>query len=297
MNRAKPLVIINPAAGSIEDLEGLLERLRILNPAKLHVTRRKGEAKTVAQNAIRGRCDFIIVAGGDGTLNEVINAIAQSRRSEEICLGLIPLGTGNDFARSFGMPSAIEDNIDILRSCRTTLLDLIRVKGERVRYFANISAGGFSGAVDERLTSQIKRAWGPLSYVRSAVAALPDLLAYRCEIVFDNHAKLSRDVYNIIVANGRFVAGGLPIAPKADPQDGLADVILIPACPIAELALLAGQILLGQHIRNKAIVFRRGAKIKVRSRPKMHFNVDGEPVGSTPIVFQVMPKALNFVIK
>ena len=293
----KPFVILNPVAGSVENLDIVLKQLRRLPSPKVHVTRRTGDAEILARKAIRSGCEFIVAAGGDGTLNEVVNAIARSRRACQICLGLVPLGTGNDFARLLGLPERIEDAIDVLRSGRSTSFDLVRVKSDRVRYFANVSTGGFSGAVDEKLTPQIKRAWGPLAYVRSAAAALPQLHTYRATIVFDQHERLSVDLYNVVVANGRFVAGGLPIAPEAEPRDGLLDVVLILARPPGEMALLAAQILLGKHLNNEGIIFRRSAKITLKSRPKMRFNVDGEPVGGAPIVFQVVPNALNFVTR
>jgi len=95
----------------------------------------------------------------------------------------------------------------------------------------------------------------------------------------------------------RFVAGGLPIAPDADPSDGLLEVVLIPKLGAPEIALLAAEIVLGKHLSSNATVFRRAKKISVRSRPGMCFNVDGELVGNAPAVFQILPRALNFVVK
>ena len=114
--------------------------------------------------------------------------------------------------------------------------------------------------------------------------------------VFDDEQRLSIELYNVVIGNGRFVAGGLPIAPKAELSDGLLDVVLIPKRPAAEIALLAAEILLGKHLSSNAIIFRRAKKIAVRSRPGMWFNVDGELVGNEPAVFQVVPRALNFVV-
>ncbi|HEV3147127.1 MAG TPA: diacylglycerol kinase family protein [Chthoniobacterales bacterium] len=292
----KPCIIVNPIAGSIKDLEVLLKKLRRLRPGELHLTHKSGDAETFARKAIRAGCDYVIAAGGDGTLNEVVNGIASPRRAREICVGVVPLGTGNDFARSLGLPATLEENIDILRSRQTAPVDLVRVRSDRTRYFVNVSTGGFSGLVNEKLTPKIKRAWGPLAYVRSAAAALPDLHAYRTTIVLDGMERLSIDLYNVIIANGRFVAAGLPIAPNADPSDGLLDLVLIPKLPKPEMALLATEMVLGKHLSSNALIFRRAKKISVRSRPGMWFNVDGEAVGNEPAVFQVVRRALNFVV-
>jgi len=292
----KPCVIVNPIAGSIKDLDVLLKQLRRLRPGEVRLTHKAGDAETLARKAIRAGCNYVIAVGGDGTLNEVVNGIAAPRCAREICIGVAPLGTGNDFARSLGLPATLEENIDILRVKKTARMDLVRVRSDRTRYFVNVSTGGFSGLVDEKLTPEIKRAWGPLAYVRSAAAALPELHAYRTTIVLDGTERLSIDLYNVIIANGRFVAAGLPIAPNADPSDGLLDLVLIPKRPKPEMALLAAEIVLGKHISNNALIFRRAKKISVQSRPGMWFNVDGELVGNEPAVFQVVPRTLNFVV-
>ncbi|HEV3100632.1 MAG TPA: hypothetical protein VGY75_13050 [Candidatus Udaeobacter sp.] len=103
-------------------------------------------------------------------------------------------------------------------------------------------------------------------------------------------------LYNVVIANGRFAAGGLPIAPNADPSDGLLDIILIPERPGSEITLLAAKIVLGNHLDADAVTFRRAARVSIRSRPGMWFTVDGELIGNDPIVFEVMPRALQFVV-
>jgi diacylglycerol kinase (ATP) len=293
----KPYIIVNPIAGAIVNRDVLLKQLRRLDPRKLSLTKRAGEAETLARAAIRAGCDYIIAAGGDGTLNEVINGIASPHPIRGVRMGIVPLGTANDFARSMKLPARMEDNIDILRAKQTVLVDLVRVTGKRTRYFINVSAGGFSGVVDEKLTPQIKSTWGPLAYLRSAAAALPKLRAYRATVIFDDVERWEGELYNIVIANGQFVAGGLPIAPDATVRDGLLDILLVPKRPAREMALLTAQMLLGKHLSSDAIPFRRTTKISVKSRPRMWFNVDGEPFGDDPAVFQIIPRALQFVIR
>jgi len=291
----KTFVICNPAAGGKGDREAIAETLKGRLGAVVRMTKRKGDAVRLARSAITKGFDYIIAAGGDGTLNEVINGIAAN--AGKVQVGLLPLGTGNDFARTLELPSIVNDNIDILLSQRTTAIDLVRIKGDRVRYLVNVSAGGFSGLVNEKLTSEVKDTWGPLAYVRSAAAALPEMHAYRANIVIDGAERLSIDLHNVIIANGRFVAGGLPVAPEADPRDGLFDVILIRKCSKPEMVFLAAQMLLGKHLASDAIIWRRAAKISIRSRPRMWFNADGELIGNEPAVFQIMPRALRFVVE
>lgn len=288
-------VIVNPQAGAVSDVEGLVTRIKALGDCDIKLTTKRGSAERYARAAVKRGADLIVSAGGDGTLNEVVTGIGE--KGGDTRIGLLPLGTGNDFARTLGMPRDDFDAcLDVLRADKTRQVDLVRVTSDRVRYFVNVSAGGFSGLVDEKLTADIKDTWGALAYIRGAAAALPELRAYRANIAIDNDESLSLDLYNIVIANGRYVAGGTPVAPEAEIDDGLLDVILFPESSGAQLALLAPQVLVGSHLTSSAVVFRRGAKICVNSRPGMWFNVDGELVGNEPAVFEVVPRALRFVV-
>ena len=238
--------------------------------------------------------ELIISAGGDGTLNEVVNGIASA--GCRTALGLVPLGTGNDFARTLGLSSNVDIAIEHVRRRQMRAIDLVRVTSDQVRYFLNVSSGGFSGVVDEKLTPEMKRTWGPLAYMRSAAAAFSELRGYTTNVSFDDQPPIEVDLYNVVIANGRYVAGGIPIAPEADVSDGLLDVILIPERGAAELAIVAAQILLGKHLGSDAIIFKRAQKVAIHSRPGMWFNVDGEMIGNEPAVFELLPQALQCVV-
>lgn len=291
---AKTCVILNPSAGSAGDLDDLTDRLGRLLDAEICVTTKPGSAARLARTAIRKGAELIVAAGGDGTLNGVINGVAD--KADAARVGLIPLGTGNDFARTLGIPTDLEAAIEVVRGGETRAIDLVRVTSDEVRYFVNVSAGGFSGLVNEKLTPEMKKAWGPLAYLRSAAAALPELRAYQTTIAFDNTESLMLDLYNVVVANGRYVAGGTLIAPEASIDDGMLDIILIQKRSAPELALLAASVALGTHLSNEAVVFRRAAKLTVNSKPGMWFNVDGELVGNEPARFEILPRALRFVV-
>jgi len=291
---AGTIVILNPEAGSAKEAAAVVRRIRHLPDVAVRLTARKGDAVRFVRTALRKGCEMIVAAGGDGTLNEVVNGIGTT--NSDVRLGLIPLGTGNDFARTLGLPTDLDEAIAVLAAGQTRAIDLVRVTSDNVRYFVNVSAGGFSGLVNEKLTPAMKKTWGPLAYLRGAVAALPQLRAYRTKVSFDKKKPLTLSLYNVVIANGRYVAGGRLIAPKASINDGLLDIILIKERSAAELALLAAKVALGHHLSSDAIVFRRAAKVTVNSRPGMWFNVDGELVGNEPATFEVLPRALQFVV-
>ncbi len=287
-------IICNPGAGSVDDREEIRAQLARFPSAEIQFTSGEGDARRMARAAAEGNCERVLAAGGDGTFNEVINGIAEL--ADRLQVGLIPLGTGNDFARMLSLPDKIDDCIEALRSGRTRAIDLVRVTSDQVRYFVNVSAGGFSGTVNEKLTPEIKQTWGPLAYLRSAAEALPELRSYATEIVFDDGERIEVDLYNAVVANGRYVAGGTLIAPEAEIDDGLLDVILVPKNSAPALALLVAQIACGRHLGSDSIVFRRARKMSIKSEPGMWFNVDGELVGNEPAVFEVLPRALQVLV-
>lgn len=287
-------VILNPNAGSIKNLDPVVTALRRLGDCTVQISPKRRAVERLAREAMRKGCGLIVSAGGDGTLNEVVNGVGAS--ADHVRIGILPLGTGNDFARSLGLRTEIEACIDVLRAGRTRAVDLVRVTSDRVRHFVNVSAGGFSGVVNEKLTPALKQKWGPLAYLRGAAAALSELRAYRTNVAFDDDEALSLGVYNVVIANGRYVAGGTPIAPRAEIDDGLLDIVLIPQVAVGQLAVVAAQIVLGTHLSNETVVFRRAKKVSVKSRPGMWFNVDGELVGNEPAVFELLPRALRFVV-
>jgi diacylglycerol kinase (ATP) len=289
----KTCIILNPAAGKVRDVEDVVARLSRVPNGEIRISTKPGSAARFASAALRKGFDLVVAAGGDGTLNEVVNGIGENLGDAR--LGLIPLGTGNDFARTIGVPDDLEAAIDLIVIGETRDVDLVRVTSDEVRYFVNVSAGGFSGLVDEKLTPEIKKTWGPLAYLRGAAAALSELRAYRTTLALDNSESLTLDLYNVVVANGRYVAGGTLIAPEASIDDGLLDIVLIPQRSAPELALLAAQVALGTHLTSEAIVFRRAAQLTVHSKPGMWFNVDGELVGNEPARFEILPRALRFI--
>lgn len=261
---------------------------------ELRATSEAGEARTIAQTALAHGADLVVAAGGDGTINEVVNGLAGGLDGPR--LGIVPLGTGNDFARTINVPADVAQAVDLIAQGHTRKLDIVRVESDETRYFINVANGGFSGLVDEKLTDEIKAAWGPLSYLRGALAALPDLTNYHTHITFDDEDEQQIAAYNVTVANARYVAKGIPLAPHAMPDDGLLEVVIVMAAALPQLATLVPQILLGNHLDNDLVIYRRARKVTVQSQPGMWFNVDGELVGNAPSTFEAVPLALNVVV-
>ncbi|HSF41475.1 MAG TPA: diacylglycerol kinase family protein [Thermoanaerobaculia bacterium] len=287
-------IIVNPNAGSGETIDELRERLEGLPGTSVALTEKEGDAERIAREAVRSGADLVVAAGGDGTLNEVVNGLAEDFGRAR--LGLIPLGTGNDFARTINVPADLDASLAILKEGRTRATDVGRATfGGKCRYFINMAVGGFSPIVSEK-ADEAKERWGPLAYLRGAIGALPELSGFKTTLLFDDGERMEVEAYNIVLSNGRFVAAGIPVAPRSILDDGLLDVLIAPVTTVPQLAILVPQILLGRHLESDLLVFRQTARIEIVSDPPMMWNVDGEIIGDQPARFEVLPRVLQVVV-
>lgn len=289
----RSLVLLNPGAGGATARAALRESLPTLPDTEVTETRGGWELRALARGAADRGFERVIAAGGDGTVHEVVNGLAESARSA--VLGVIPLGTANDFARSLELPEDVEEAVRVLAEGGSRRIDLGEVRGPRFARFVNVVVGGFGGLVGERADTERKRALGPFEYLRSAAERLPELEAYRVRLETDGE-RLELDVYHVVVANGRRSGGNVPVAPEAELDDGLLDVVLVPALRASELLALAPLLLRARHLEDERIVFRRAERLSLRSEPPMRFSVDGEPLGEGDAAFRVLPGALEVTV-
>lgn len=296
----KTCVILNPNAGSVDETAELEKGLGELPDTSVLLTRSAGDAERLAREAVLSGAELVVAAGGDGTLNEVVNGLSED--FGQAALGLLPLGTGNDFARSIGLPD-LETAVAALKAKRFRPVDVARANigrggkagGETCRCFLNMSAGGFSGEVSER-AGEAKDLWGPLAYMRAAVGALPELKGFLTTIVLNGSETLQLETYNIVISNGRYVASGIPAAPRAVLDDGLLDVMISPAATLPQLAVLVPAVLMGRHMESDLLLFRRATRVEIDCDPPMAFNVDGEMMSEGSARFEILPRALRVIV-
>lgn len=300
MASSKIRIILNPIAGTGEKRETVAQAAAALVPgAEVIAAERCQDLPRLAREALELGCEAIVAAGGDGTLNWVLNGLAPALNAgRRVRLGVLPLGTGNDFARTCNIPLDLDHALAVLREGLTRRIDVVRVRTPSLtRYMLNVSSGGFATDVSEAASEEIKDAWGRLGYARSLVGALPQMGSYEAEIRLDDGREvLSVPALIAIVANGRFGAGGVPIAPKAELDDGLADLVVLPDAKFSDLAMLAPAAFFGRHLEDERILHYRARKIEIRSDPPMRFNTDGEMLPAEPITFEVVPGALDFIV-
>lgn len=288
------LVLLNPSARNAEKESAWGSALEALEDAEVRETRDEEDAHARVREAVETGVRRIVAAGGDGTVNGVVNGLAAAGGLERAELGILPLGTANDYARSLELPLEPEAALDVLRRGRTRRVDLGRVSGPESRYFANVSVGGFGGRLESRVASDRKRRWGPLAYFRAAAEeiASPERYALRARL---DDEEMELEALHVIVANGSRAGGNIPVAPQARLDDGRLDVILVPALELGQLLTLVPAFLAGQHADDERLVTRRVKEAAFRSEPEMPFGVDGEPIGSGAVTLRAVPGALDVV--
>lgn len=229
-------------------------------------------------------------------MNEVANGLVGAERAE---LAIIPRGTGGDFARTFGIPSKLDDAARVALGGKTRTIDLGRAQyrswsgGEEESYFANIASAGMSGAVAKR-TNEAARAplGGKAAYLWSTLAVFAGWKNTQILVTVDAEQR-SGPMFDVIVANCRYLAGGMKMAPGADPEDGLFDVLLIGDVSKLDLALTMPKIYRGTHLPHPKVEVLRGASVTVDSAGPLPVELDGEQPGTTPVRFDVVPRALR----
>lgn len=289
----KPCVILNPNAGSAAQVAGVLSRLSRLDDVIIHLTQRDGHARELARRAVDEGFDLIVAAGGDGTANQVVNGIAPA--FDRVTLGIIPLGTGNDLGRSLGLPEDPAGAVEAVLAGGQRRVDLVRASPSPIELIVNHSTAGLSAMAGQKVEDEQKSSWGPLAYLKSAVSAWGDAKGYRIRLVLDEAETLELELYNLVLANGRFVAGGIPIAPEARMDDGLVDIILVPVESFPRLAVLVSQMMLGTHVDHPDLIYRRARRVRIEHPAEMAFTLDGEVVERGPDLFEVLPGALQVI--
>ena len=241
--------------------------------------------------AARGRTGLLVVVGGDGTVNEVVNAAAGS----EAELAILPSGTGQDFGRSHGIPSDLDAAVRVALAGVTQTVDLGRVEcaGSEPRYFANVGSAGMSGAVARRANSMSKALGGRLTFF---YALTREFLGWRnTQVTVELAGGVRREgrLHDVIVANGRWHGGGMHLAPEASQDDGLFDVVLIGDIDKLDFVTTSPRLYNGAYLSHPKVEMLRSATVAVEAAEPLPLEVDGEPVGTTPARFEVVPGALK----
>lgn len=293
MKRAR--IIYNPTSGREifrKHLPEVLEKLEVAGyEASCHATTCAGDATVAAKIAVERGFDVIIAVGGDGTLNEVVAGIGGFEKRPK--LGLIPMGTTNDFARAVHIPRKIDEAIDIIIKGDTLPVDVGLLNEER--YFINIAAGGRITELTYEVPSKMKTVLGQLAYYLKAIEMIPSIKATHMHIdidgeVFDGSAMM------FLCGLTNSVGGFEKLAPDASINDGLFTVIVLKECNIADFIKLATLALRGEHLSDERVIYKKANRVVVKSDEEVHLNLDGEYGGDAPAIFQNLKQHIEVFV-
>jgi YegS/Rv2252/BmrU family lipid kinase len=234
--------------------------------------------------AHRSEADLVIIGGGDGTLNAAADALVEAG----LPLGILPLGTANDLARTLEIPSSPIEAGRVIAAGQTRRIDLGRING---KHFFNVASIGLSVQVARQLDGEVKRRWGVLGYPLTVWRALGQRHSFRAEIRCNGTRARVRTM-QISVGNGRYYGGGMTIAADAAIDDGMLDVVSLAPQGLVELILNLPALRWGWHRRPAQVRHWRGGDIEIRTGKALPVNTDGEVTTCTPAKIVVVPRAL-----
>jgi len=301
------MVIVNPNAGvkkggrAWPEIQGLLSREHITFVHQF--TERKGHAIELVVDAIRLGYRHLAVVGGDGTLNEALNGIMLQDICPvaEITLGMVPVGTGNDWCRMFRVPFDYAGAVRLLGQSYRFRQDIGKVtyfrEGEQqVRYFMNVAGMGYDALVAKKTNLLKEKGYGgPLTYLWFVFSSLFQFRFMDAVIEVDGQTLFKGEIFSMNVGICRYNGGGMMQVPHAIPDDGLQDVTLIKKAPKWMVIRHAGKLYNGTLISLPIVKTFQGKTIRIRSTGRIFLETDGESMGHTPLSFDIIPQALSVV--
>jgi diacylglycerol kinase (ATP) len=282
-------IILNPQAGHAEDISAV-QAARALWEARgwqvdWYTTEYAGHAIALAREAAAAGCDLVVAAGGDGTVNEVVNGIAGTRTA----LAALPFGTGNVWVRETKLPLRPEAAAAALLDGAPYALDLGQAGS---RYFLLMAGVGFDASVTRSVRPELKRRLGIMAYLVQALTIARDVRGTRARIVLDGRP-VKGHVLMVVIGNSRLYGGYVQITHHASLTDGLLDVAVIKGLNARAAPIHILSILLRRYHFNPDLTYYRACEISVTGSAPLDVQVDGDPIGVTPMNFRVVPGALQ----
>lgn len=228
--------------------------------------------------------DLVVIGGGDGTLNAAVDTLVETN----LPLGILPLGTANDLARTLGIPNSLPEASKIIAKGQTRRIDLGWVNG---KHFFNVASLGLSVKITQRLTNEVKRRWGVFAYAFTALQVVFESRPFSAEIRLHGKSIQVKTV-QIAVGNGRYYGGGMTVAPDASIDDQRLDLYSLEIQHWWEIISLLPAMRQGRHIHSQNVRALHGQEIEVYTRKPRSINTDGEITTRTPAHFRVIPHAL-----
>ncbi|XXM72259.1 diacylglycerol kinase [Lysinibacillus sphaericus] len=292
MKRAR--IIYNPTSGRELFKKHLAEVLIKLEQAgyetSVHATICEGDATKAAQIAVERKYDIVVAAGGDGTLNEVVNGLAEQDYRPK--LGIVPMGTTNDFARALHIPRDIGQAIEVITKGESIPVDIGRMNE---RYFINIAGGGRITELTYEVPSKLKTMMGQLAYYLKGIEMLPSIKPTDVTIEYDGKL-FEGEAMLFLIGLTNSVGGFEKLAPDASINDGLFSLLILKKTNLAEFIRIATLAVRGEHVKDPNVIYTQANRIKIHAKEKVQLNVDGELGGVLPAEFENLYRHLDVFV-
>lgn len=301
---ARTLVVVNPRSRSgatRRQFNAMEQQLRdVLGRFEVEWTRAPRDAERIAREGVRAGIERIVVAGGDGTTSEVVSGLLGAGLAGYAEVAPLPLGTGGDLMRTMQIPRNLERALEGIVSGRSRRIDAGRVRytdrdgRPRTTHFLNVTSFGVSGLITELVNRATKVFGGRVSFLLGTLRGIRRYQPAAVRIRVDGELVHDGPLVLGTAANGRFFGGGMEVAPKAQPEDGLLDVVVIPGFGRLRLLRELPRIYRGTHLEVPEVSFCRGQCIEAEAAPgSVWVEIDGEPLGTLPARVEVLPKAIS----
>lgn len=282
---SKTCIILNPAARSERARQSITKLQALARDTVFKLTEGPGDAEAQAERAVEQGYDTIIAAGGDGTINEVVNGLDGA----PVNLGILPMGTINVFAMELGIPFDLAKAWQVIRAGKVRAIDLASVNDHR---FVQLSGIGLDAQIVARTAWESKKALGPLSYLLTATQVVAEKPP-RLRVTWDSH---SVEGSFVLVGNGRFYGGPFQIFTEAALDDGLLDVCVFQQMNYIALMRYFRGVLFGVHTKFTDVKYFKARSLRVESDETVPVEVDGELHGQLPCEFKVARRKLRVIV-
>jgi lipid kinase YegS len=289
MSRKVQLILNGKVAGN-ETLQTAIARQRaVKHTIEVTVTSEKEDARRFAAEA--GEVDLLIAAGGDGTLNEVVHGLMDLSEAARPVLGVVPLGTANDFATACGIPHDPEQALALCMQGKKVPIDVGKANEH---WFLNAASGGFGAEVTAITPPELKNLLGPVAYAVMGAILATNLHHYQGRLILPDREVIGRGPVAII-GNGRQTGGGIQVAPRARIDDGLLDILAVREIPALAL-LTAARELQELSPDGEYISYWQTPWAEVYTEEEIPVNLDGEPVRFSSVRYEAVPKAIRLIV-
>ena len=306
------LVVVNPHAGSKKCMRDWPKIQKHLEAAafNMHIvfSKRKHHAMQLTQELIdKEGFSKIIVVGGDGTLNEVVNGILKQKRfkTSDISIGMITVGTGNDWARMYEMPESYKKQVKLIAKGYTFMQDIGQVQylysqDSEKRYFVNIAGMGYDALVAQKTNMMKERGkGGPIAYLINLISGLFQYKSLFLTIIADGKQVFSGKVFSMSIGICKYNGGGMMQLPKAIADDGLFDIMIIRKTNKYRIITNIKNLYDGSFLNMPEVSYYNAKNVTITSKPskRLYLETDGESLGHSPLKFEIIPKAIRLIVR